>query len=108
MESGDWENPELSCFGMRLVPHSEGREVMVVLNSGDNCEFKLPKGGWRRAIDTTLDPVSCDTPEQGVVGVGWQSVVVWVPDPEAETEAEDEVAEADAAGESEAASPEKG
>ncbi|GAD55088.1 glycogen debranching enzyme [Limimaricola cinnabarinus LL-001] len=90
MEPGDWENPDLSCFGMRLVPHSEGREVMVVLNSGDNCEFKLPKGGWRRAIDTTLDPVSCDTPEQGMVGVGWQSVVVWVPDHEAEVRADDE------------------
>ena len=98
MEPGDWENPDLSCFGMRLVPHSEGREVMVVLNSGDNCEFKLPKGGWRRAIDTTLDPVSCDTPEQGMVGVGWQSVVVWVPDHEAEIETDDE-------GQSDAAKP---
>ncbi len=98
MEPGDWENPDLSCFGMRLGPHSEGREVMVVLNSGDNCEFKLPKGGWRRAIDTTLDPVSCDTPEQGMVGVGWQSVVVWVPDHEAEIETDDE-------GQSDAAKP---
>lgn len=98
MEPGDWENPELSCFGMRLVPHSDGREVMVVLNSGDNCEFKLPKGGWRRAIDTTLDPVSCDVAEQGKVGVGWQSVVVWVPDHEAVVEEGDEDEDAAPAG----------
>ncbi len=96
MRPDDWENADLDCFGMRLVPIEAGRDVLVVLNSGDDTDFRLPKGGWLRKIDTTRDPVACDIAERGTVAVGWQSVAVFVLDPDAEPETKEEAAEEEA------------
>ena len=73
MEDGGWDNE--GPLGLRY--HREGRDLLIVLNPGDDCDFSLPDGRWQRRIDSALDPVVCDQSEEGRVALGWQSVAVW-------------------------------
>ena len=51
---------------------------MIVLNRGDDAEVTLPEGQWKRRIDTSSEDIRLDgAVEQGRVGLGWQSVVVF-------------------------------
>ncbi|WP_096785099.1 glycogen debranching protein GlgX [Rhodobacter sp. CZR27] len=77
MEAADWEDEGLRIFGLRLdLP--KGRDVLIVLNAGDDATFALPEGPWRLRIDTTRDRVACDEQVEGTIPVGWQSVAVLV------------------------------
>ena len=64
-----------ASFGLRY--HRAESDLLIVLNPGDEAEFHLPEGTWRRRIDSSCDPVVCDTIESGSVSLGWQSVSVW-------------------------------
>ncbi|MCE6961320.1 glycogen debranching protein GlgX [Cereibacter sphaeroides] len=77
MEAADWEDEGLRIFGLRLdLP--KGRDLLIVLNAGDDATFALPEGPWRLRIDTTRDRVACDEQVEGTIPVGWQSVAVLV------------------------------
>ena len=74
MGDGDWETE--GPLGLRYH-RADARDVLIVLNPGDDADFTLPEGAWQRRIDTAQDPVTCDTQDEGQVTLGWQSVVVW-------------------------------
>ncbi len=78
MADDDWNDARLPLFGLHLaIP--DGAELLIVLNRGDDGGFDLPKGSWKRRVDTSRDPVLCDESAEGEVAVGWQSVSVFVP-----------------------------
>lgn len=72
MGDSDWdgEGP------LALRYHREEGDLLIVLNSGDDAEFTLPDGAWRRRVDTARDSIVCDETEDGKILLGWQSVVV--------------------------------
>ncbi|WP_420022875.1 glycogen debranching protein GlgX [Cereibacter azotoformans] len=75
MEEGDWNDGDLRLFGLRLdLP--KGRDLLILLNAGDDGEFALPEGAWRLQIDTARETIACDEPAEGTLAVGWQSVMV--------------------------------
>ncbi|WP_145103894.1 glycogen debranching protein GlgX [Cereibacter sediminicola] len=75
MEEGDWNDGDLRLFGLRLdLP--KGRDLLILLNAGDDGEFALPEGEWRLKIDTARETIACDEPAEGTLAVGWQSVMV--------------------------------
>ncbi|EGJ20691.1 glycosidase [Cereibacter sphaeroides WS8N] len=83
MEEGDWNEGELRLFALRLdLPR--GRDLLVVLNAGDDGDFALPEGEWRLKIDTSRERIACDEPALGTLPVGWQSVMVLVAAEEAD------------------------
>ncbi|PYE83785.1 glycogen debranching protein GlgX [Pseudoroseicyclus aestuarii] len=95
MTPEDWQNGDLSCLGLRVVPDETVREILIILNAGDDLEFGLPKGNWRRRIDTTRSPVTCHDLEQESTQIGWQSVTCFVPEEGLTADPEDEADEAE-------------
>ena len=73
MGDDDWaaEGP----LGLRY--HRNTGDLLIVFNPGDDAPFTLPEGAWRRRLDSSRDPVRCDTIESGPIALGWQSVVAW-------------------------------
>ena len=74
MDEADWD----SSGPMGLRYHRGEGDLLIVLNPGDAVGFSLPEGRWRRRLDTSCDPVACDTVESGEVSLDWQSVAVWL------------------------------
>lgn len=80
MEDDDWQDTELRVLGMQL--DRPGQDTLLALfNAGDDCTFALPDGAWRKVLDTTETPVTCDTRCQGELRLGWQSVAALRPCP---------------------------
>ncbi|MGP3695786.1 glycogen debranching protein GlgX [Rhodobacter sp. NSM] len=76
MTEGDWNDGDLRLFALRLdLP--KGRDLLILLNGGDDGEFALPEGEWRLKIDTSRDRIACDETAEGTIAVGWQSVMVF-------------------------------
>lgn len=73
MAEGDWEAD--GPLGLRY--HRAESDLLIVLNPGDEAEFELPDGTWRRRIDSACDPVVCDSIDDGKALLAWQSVTVW-------------------------------
>ena len=73
MEEEGWsqEGP----LGLRY--HRAEGDLLIVLNPGDEAEFSLPEGSWKRRVDSSTDPIAGDRIESGRIRLGWQSVVVW-------------------------------
>ncbi|SNR44310.1 glycogen debranching enzyme GlgX [Paracoccus sediminis] len=74
MQDGDWQDTELRCFGLHQVLPG-GRNVLIVVNAGEDAEFALPEGEWRLRIDTSADTVAQDSVAGGTVTVPWQTVI---------------------------------
>lgn len=89
---GEGDGPEISWLGpqgalavdawgqdapLGLRYHRAERDLLIVLNPGDEAEFQLPEGTWKRCIDSVCDPVTCNLIESGAVSLGWQSATVW-------------------------------
>ena len=73
MDEAGWEGE--GPLGLRY--HRADGDLLIVLNPGDEAEFALPEGAWRKRIDSACDPVVRDMVEDGDVSLGWQSVAVW-------------------------------
>jgi len=78
MGDEDWRDEGLACFGMEIAAPSGEPPVLVILNAGEDAEFTLPEGAWRRCIDTSGDSVACEDEVDGVLQIHWQSVVALV------------------------------
>jgi len=80
MSDGDWNSPDLRCFGMLLDGRApttgirqRGKEatILLLINGGaDDLEFKLPEctGGcaWKLIVDTSIE----QTPDKPAFAVG--------------------------------------
>ncbi|WP_126976749.1 glycogen debranching protein GlgX [Frigidibacter oleivorans] len=77
MKPEDWQDGLARSIGLLFHP-VEGPRRLIVLNAGDDLTLTLPRGKWRRRIDTAVLPVACDRAESGKVTLGWQSAGVWV------------------------------
>ena len=73
MGDADWDAD--GPLGLRY--HRSEADLLIVLNAGDDAEFVLPEGSWRRRLDTAHDPIVCDLIEDGAAPLAWQSVTVW-------------------------------
>ena len=75
MEEGDWQDAGLRCMGLALFP----KQILIVINSGGNCQFKLPaidNGAWALRHDSSGQPA---TLQDGILLVPHQSLVVLTP-----------------------------
>jgi isoamylase len=77
MDEADWNDAALPVFGMRLN-RTGPKDILICLNRGDDANFTLPDGKWRRVIDTAQVPLTCDAEAAGAVVIGWQSVAVFL------------------------------
>lgn len=78
MEDSDWQDEALRVFGLRMqLPN--GRQMVVLLNAGEDCSFALPPGRWRLVLDTARTPLRCNLPCGPKVKLGWQTVAVLEP-----------------------------
>ncbi|WP_333815530.1 glycogen debranching protein GlgX [Tabrizicola sp.] len=73
MGDADWDAD--GPLGLRY--HRSEADLLIVLNAGDDAEFVLPEGSWRRRLDTARDPIVCDLIEDSTAPLAWQSVTVW-------------------------------
>jgi isoamylase len=78
MEDADWHDGALSAFGL-LLTRPDGARVLICPNAGDEVDFTLPEGPWRRRIDTASTPTACDSPEMKVAVLPEQSLTAFVP-----------------------------
>ncbi|RDE10047.1 glycogen debranching protein GlgX [Pelagibacterium lacus] len=78
MGEEDWQDAQLRSMGLYLCA-GQGRDVLILVNAGDDAEFALPEGEWILRIDTARDAVGCEEPVSGTIPISWQSVLALVP-----------------------------
>ncbi|WP_265500896.1 glycogen debranching protein GlgX [Paracoccus beibuensis] len=81
MGEGDWSDGEQRCLGL-MLKSDDMPQVLIIVNAGDDIDFDLPEGTWRRRIDTAEAVVACDEPVEGTLPLAWQSVVALVKAPQ--------------------------
>ncbi len=79
MNDDDWQSPGLSIFAMERT-HPDGPHLLICLNAGDDGAFALPDGDWTHRIDSSADPLTCDSVTSGIIDLPGQSVQVFLID----------------------------
>lgn len=78
LEETDWQDPDLRLLGLRLdLPEGP---LVVVLNAGGDGLFALPDGRWTRVLNTAVDSITCDEPQNDVLSIEGQSLSVLRPE----------------------------
>jgi glycogen operon protein len=74
MTAEDWES------GVVLVVEraAPAPRLLVAFNAGDATTLRLPKGRWRRRLDTARDDAFAQADCSGEAPLDWQSVAVFV------------------------------
>ena len=60
LQNHEWENPHLSCLGLALSLHGEDT-LLVVINRGEACNFKLPSSDMTCLISTSVETTDIGT-----------------------------------------------
>jgi glycogen operon protein len=79
MTDDDWKDGELRLLGLWLLPKGHASSLMI-FNAGGDATFALPRGPWRRVLNSAAKSVGCDEPAKGQVAIEAQSVGVLIPD----------------------------
>jgi glycogen operon protein len=78
MGDEDWDDAELSCFGLHMHT-GVGGEVLIIVNAGGEVQFGLPAGEWEKRIDTSTEEVACKEAASGTITVSGQSLLAFTP-----------------------------
>lgn len=74
MSDRDWQDGGLRCFAKRTETDA-GADVLVILNAGDACKFRMPEGRWELRFDSSSDSAGAVDMAAGHALVPRQSVI---------------------------------
>ncbi|WP_223425068.1 glycogen debranching protein GlgX [Tateyamaria pelophila] len=75
MTQADWDDGGLRCFGQRTRTET-GQDILIILNAGEACEFRLTEGEWHLRFDSGRDSPSTPELVSGQITVRPQTVLV--------------------------------